>query len=76
MRMAPMANNTTGGPAFPTPSTSDDGMTLRDYFAKQAMAALIQVGMVVPQEAGETYEFAVAHDAYEFADAMLKVRNE
>jgi hypothetical protein len=65
----------TGGPAFPF-SPSDDstikpqlGMTLRDYFAAQAMNALI-LEMADWKYAPE----ALAKYAYAQADAMLKVR--
>ncbi len=49
-------------------------MPLRDYFAAQAMAALIPLGID-----GTVDDFGpteVAHDAYAFADAMLKARDE
>ena len=66
----------TGGPAFPChadiiPIKDRDyaGMTLRDYFAAQAMQ-----GMLAAEYAG-TYRPAVwANDSYAMADAMLKAR--
>jgi hypothetical protein len=58
-----------GGPAFPRPMVAAaPGMTLRDWFAGQAMAGL--VSYVVE---GATFE-NVAEDAYKAADAMLKAR--
>lgn len=65
-----------GGPAFPAPMNGPDGrtqhgMTLRDYFAAQALA-----GMLINYT---TQKFGVgeqtcAKGAYEFADAMLAAR--
>ena len=43
-----------------------NGMTLRDYFAAQAMQALIEKYDESPVE--------ISLEAYEFADAMLKQR--
>jgi len=54
-------------PAFPTPIISvmqHTGMTLRDYFAAQAM---------LRTSVGASYE-QLAKTAYEIADAMLKAR--
>lgn len=47
-----------------------DGMTLRDYFAAKAMAALIVANFYDMTEAG------VSPKAYVFADAMLAARQE
>lgn len=47
---------------------SENGMTLRDYFAAKAMEGLInQQVEVIP---------TLAQMAYEIADAMLKARDE
>ena len=66
-----MSNNT-GGPAFPAHhfdlAEGEHGMTLRDYFAAQAMQALIEKYDESPVE--------ISLEAYEFADAMLKQREE
>jgi hypothetical protein len=53
--------------AFPTPAhnLTNDGMTLRDYFAAKAMPEFI--GFSSPESG--------AKSAYEWADAMLKARN-
>ena len=58
-------------PAFPicVPSGfqyAHDGMTLRDYFAGQASAGFAARGMLGPEQ--------WATEAYDYADAMLKVR--
>ena len=58
-------------PAFPTHGY--DGMTLRDYFAGQAL-----VGQIAAC-AGETpypSRDRAAKQAYEYADAMLKARTK
>ena len=57
-----------GGPAFPLnlPSTHYYGMSLRDYFAGQALA-----GMTADTHNSST---VVAAAAYQYADAMLKAR--
>ena len=65
----------TGGPAFPAPAgrltpITDQGMTLRDYFAAKALPTAIKE----VEDAG-TYNLAdVAAIAYQYADAMLKAR--
>ena len=61
-----------GGPAYPTPAgvQHNDGMTLRDYFAGQAMAAIIASVYCTP----ETIYTEVSSRAYAQADAMLKAR--
>ena len=65
----------TGGPAFPAPAgrltpITDQGMTLRDYFAAKALPTAIKE----VEDAG-TYNLAdVAAIAYQYADAMLKER--
>lgn len=46
-----------------------NGMTLRDYMAAKAMQGLISIN-------GETPHDYVAIDAYSYADAMLKAREE
>jgi hypothetical protein len=74
-----------GGQAYPTPA-GDYGMTLRDYFAGQALIALIhgsytELGQDCLKEArdnktakGAGEVFAVA--AYGYADAMLAERGK
>ena len=64
----------TGGPAFPfefrddgNPSVSSPGMTLRDWFAGQAITNLS--GDVNDTE-------GLAREAYKIADALLKEREK
>ena len=86
-----------GGPAFPVPemhfgndtkqSCANQGMTLRDWFAGQALVGLL--GQETPELEGNNMEpayrgsflskggddsFELAHDAYCFADAMIEAR--
>jgi len=78
-----MSNKDTGGPAFPVhpdmaaqlgcvPSSSDAGMSLRDYFAAKAMQGITST---LSGTAPVLYD-AIADDAYEIADAMLKAREQ
>jgi hypothetical protein len=63
-----MSNTNTGGQAFPllfTHATTQEGMTLRDYFAAKAMQG--HCPSVPPEHA--------ARRAYDYADAMLKARD-
>lgn len=71
-----------GGPAFPIPGAVNGiapgfgGMTLRDYFAAKAMAALIS-GAMANGIAFETDSPPVfAYIAYAIADAMLEEREK
>lgn len=80
-----MSNQTKdGGPAFPVPDTHHAngqiqygtyGMTLRDYFAAKAMAA-VTLGACAPGEGfvREQNYYQLARDAYQLADAMLAAR--
>ena len=71
--MSAQKNN--GGPAFPGLYVGEPGMTLRDWFAGQALA-----GICAPLYDDESptiwkhREFAKG--AYMFADAMLAARKE
>lgn len=93
-----------GMPAFPTAPVEvwdgdrdrqigsipgHDGMTLRDYFAAQAMAALIEKTPLLVQTigvdgsvSGVSDEFMRAHregiaaGAFDYADAMLEAREK
>lgn len=60
-----------GGPAFPD-DRRQVGMSLLDYFAAKAMAAILTHKDAF-EMAGET---AIARMAYNQADAMLAVRAE
>jgi hypothetical protein len=75
-----MSNTNTGGPAFPHTDSMDTatrpGMTLRDYFAAQALTGA-QIWDAVLN--GKNSPFAggvdkLAEVAYAVADAMLKAR--
>jgi hypothetical protein len=62
-----------GGPAFPPvhdPETHQSGLTLRDWFAGQALQ-----GMLANQHQYKAEDEAMfARDAYVLADSMLKAR--
>jgi hypothetical protein len=82
-----MSNNT-GGPAFPgtqyasgiQPSGFSEGMTLRDYFAAEALNTILgQYDFTFfeddkSEKEDETFALIVAKNAYSMADAMLKAR--
>ena len=57
----------------PKTGTQESGMTLRDYFAAKAMQAFLR-----NQKPENTNEPPIqwARDAYQFADAMMKAREE
>ena len=55
----------TSGPAFLNRYSDHDGMTLRDWFAGQALAGLLSHHGSGPAEGA----------AYEYADAMIAKRN-
>lgn len=67
-----MSNTNTGGPAFP-PSNPGyaHGMTLRDYFAAQALSGLISTEANLSLKPNDW-----AKEAYMIADAMLKARGQ
>jgi hypothetical protein len=58
-----------GGSAFPVMYCSE-GMTLRDFFAGQALA-----GILASANFGNTKEW-IGGKAYEAADSMLSARNQ
>lgn len=63
-----------------SPHHMEPGMTLRDYFAAKALQGWIAAQPSVSGErlAGKNEEHAIilAEAAYNYADAMLKVRKE
>lgn len=64
-----MSGRKDGGPAFPKPySTGPNGMSLRDWFAGQALTS-------VTNNAYSREAASYAKHAYELADAMLAARN-
>lgn len=68
----------TGGPAFPTDDQErQGGMSIRDYFAGQALimfGANLQAVSAVATQDGVNKTTALAGASYEVADAMLKIR--
>lgn len=77
-----MSHKQCGGPAFPGPSYTERGhlnghamgMTLRDWFAGQALAAEIS-GRWANEIASVPDHPELAKNAYELADAMLAARD-
>lgn len=74
-------NDKTGGPAFPVDrywEQYNTGMTMRDYFAAQAMQGLIarQSSGAFNFETCKDDPWRVALWAYDVADQMIKVRTE
>ena len=69
-------------PAFPLVSDiigHCEGMTLRDWFAGQALNAIVTAtsnGQHHPARDGRSLVEGMTHDAYELADAMLSARKE
>ena len=63
-----------GGPAYPVPGLQHDesfnGLSLRDYFASEALNGLICHLVGVKDGSPDDY----ARRAYQYADAMLKAR--
>ena len=79
-----MSNKDTGGPAFPVhpdmaaqlgcvPSSSDAGMSLRDYFAAKALTVYWSGPDAL--EASSNIH-SIAEWCYDMADAMLKAREQ
>jgi len=76
--------NKTGGSAFPVCEVKnrneetilypESGMTLRDYFAAQAMQAMISTAGAPCLNGLDDYEPITAKASYKIADAMLKAR--
>lgn len=84
-----MENKLNNPSAFPNPKRnclpiSQDGMTLRDYFANSAMQAIISNSTLMQQftkvfeslakDKRKDFEVAISDTAYCYADAMLKQR--
>ncbi len=58
-------------------TNGSDGMTLRDYFAGQALVGLVAAAMTQAKENGSNLAAAVdmcSRTCYRFADAMLAAR--
>jgi hypothetical protein len=73
-----MTERKNGGGAFPNPAYSDGrDMSLRDWFAGNAMNRLLQVGgeAYIKDVPSSDLKFIMAAKAYEMADAMLEARD-
>ena len=57
-------------------SMRDPGMTLRDWFAGQALISTMRLVTGIESEPGEGMAQTFARRAYELADAMLKERSK
>lgn len=75
----------TGGPAFPVhpgmasalgccPSSTDAGMTLRDYFAAKVLPVLISEAADLDEDDFPSKRRALSKEAYMWADSMLEAR--
>ena len=65
-----MSQTNDGVPAFPGETWGSKGMSLRDYFAGQALAGLL----ACPNTSGVERAFTL--NAYQYADAMLAERQK
>ena len=72
-----------GGPAFPSGNQvrvgeymtgGHTGMTLRDWFAGQALKAWVQAH--IDQSVDDLSKSDIARECYSYADAMLKEREK
>ena len=74
-----MSDTKDGGAAFPLhPGVAPDwtasaGMTLRDWFAGQALSGILTICVHDTVEHGK-FPQHIARNAYEIADAMLEAR--
>lgn len=85
-----MTNPNDGGPAFPRSASSDEGaelhniafaqagMSLRDWFAGQALQGMLARLTSFNPAPGypEHWHAAISQEAYEIADAMIAKRNK
>jgi hypothetical protein len=57
---------------------TDPGMTLRDYFAGQALAGLLAYYNSISREAtrNRSIEDVIAESSYKYADAILEARDK
>jgi hypothetical protein len=77
-----MTDRDNGGPAFPFAATDpsnvpmqEPGMTLRDWFAGQALAAVMgRMHENIQHLGAATFPSNVSIHAYRIADAMLEAR--
>jgi hypothetical protein len=79
-----MSAQNNGGPAFPHPdylASGWEGMSLRDYFAAKLMQGMVSspglLKVVTSMDVvGNSASERCAHVAYQWADAMLKAREQ
>lgn len=73
-----MSTNNDGGPAFPLQhGMATKGMSLRDWFAGQALAGMLaSVGAHEDSGAVWRSNSMAAAWAYDYADAMIAARNK
>ena len=71
----------TSGPAFPVQDAASyqcHGLTMRDYFAAKALHAVYEQAIQEANESGlfqePDWRLAIALDAFDMADAMLRAR--
>lgn len=69
-----MAENPPAFPATVNGIVVDEGMSLRDYFAGQALAGLLAHHGSTDDNQG--LREVVAYDAYSYADAMIEHRKK
>lgn len=75
-----MSKIETGGSAFPSGPNNAYGMTLRDYFAGQALSTYMADHAYLQRLHASAHNFGLEIDdmlainAYELADAMLRAR--
>lgn len=81
-RVTDAMNAKDGGPAFPTNGEESPCMSIRDYFAAQAMQALIAEpvnttsrGRVIRSISSRRSRDCLAREAYAIAQAMLEQRD-
>lgn len=73
-----------GGPAFPRSPYQEDGavfrgksgMSLRDWFAGQALIGIVALAENLNKRSDETLGDAMVRQAYALADAMLAERGK
>ena len=70
-----MTKDKTGGPAYPRSGSTflmgrQEGKTLRDWFAGQALVGLSS------EDYGNAYPHGMAKECYEIADAMIEERDK
>lgn len=76
-----MSDKDDGGNAYPWGGDIRGGMTLRDYFAGQALASLAATAvsdnspiLQVAVRRGVDVDDLIAQMSYEYADALIKAR--